>query len=239
MLPKFMVIGAMKCGTTSLYLYLSRHPDLVNSELKETNFFKTDQDMSKGIEWYKNLFRAERGFAYESSPNYTKRHLFEGVPERIHSVVPNIKLIYLVRNPADRIFSHYVHRLSKNKEDKSFQEIVRQKDNNYYKVSQYFYQIEPYLNVFPKENIKIILSEDLRDKPIKTMKSICQFLDISEEFHRKVLKKRYHSSEEKLAEISKISDMPVMSLDDRKEILSFLSDDLCSFKRTFNIDLPY
>lgn len=109
MLPDIIIIGAMKGGTTSLYHYLASHPDVVASRDKETDFFRSRKHFSKGIEWYRQQFRGAGTHALEASPNYTKRHKFRGVPRRMHSVLPEAKLVYVLRDPVERIISHYMH----------------------------------------------------------------------------------------------------------------------------------
>ncbi|MEM9772050.1 MAG: sulfotransferase domain-containing protein, partial [Cyanobacteria bacterium P01_D01_bin.73] len=99
MLPSFVIIGAMKGGTTSLHRYIASHPNVVTSSIKETDFFRSAKDYSKGIDWYESLFEGSGTYAFEASTNYTMRHKFPGVPERMHSVLPNAKLIYLLRDP--------------------------------------------------------------------------------------------------------------------------------------------
>ena len=99
----------MKCGTTSLYRYLALHPQIAMSQRKELDFFKTDADFAKGLEWYSAQFPDDSGVRGEASPNYSKFHIFPGVPDRMRSVLPDIKLIYLVRNPVERAVSHYMH----------------------------------------------------------------------------------------------------------------------------------
>jgi hypothetical protein len=116
MLPNFIIIGAMKGGTTSLYHYIASHPDIVPSSIKETNYFNTIADLCKGLSWYKSLFRNKGKYAFEASTNYTKRHIFPGVPERMYSILPKVKLIYILRDPIERIVSHYIHNYAHGRE---------------------------------------------------------------------------------------------------------------------------
>lgn len=109
MLPNLIVIGAHKCATTSLHYYLGLHPQISMSREKELNFFIKERNWYKGIEWYKSNFTTKAMIYGESSPNYTNYPFFMGVPERMCSVVPEAKLIYIVRDPIDRVISHYVH----------------------------------------------------------------------------------------------------------------------------------
>jgi hypothetical protein len=113
MLPNFIIIGAMKCGTTSLYYQLSEHKEVKMSIQKETNFFIRKRDFEKGRyekgrDWYESCF-PEGGMARgECSPNYTKVHLFPGVAQRMQELLPDVRLVYMVRDPIERLVSHYV-----------------------------------------------------------------------------------------------------------------------------------
>src|SRR5688572_24468381 len=113
MLPNFFIIGAMKAGTTSLWQYLRRHPEIFMSKLKEPGYFTEELRWDQGIEWYRSLFD-DAGSARavgEASTSYTKWPRFAGIPARMHALVPEARLIYLVRDPGDRIRSHYIHNL--------------------------------------------------------------------------------------------------------------------------------
>lgn len=108
MLPTFIVIGAMKCGTTSLYYALDAHPEIEMSDRKETDFFIRARNYRRGTDWYEDRFPASGQARGECSPNYTKAHLFPRVARRMHDLVPDVHLVYMVRDPIDRIVSHYV-----------------------------------------------------------------------------------------------------------------------------------
>ena len=97
MLPTVIVIGAAKCGTTSVHEYLDDHPEVAMSAEKELNFFVEEKNWPRGIAWYESQFDPDAPVRGESSPTYTAYPEYHGVPERIRSVVPDAKLIYLVR----------------------------------------------------------------------------------------------------------------------------------------------
>ena len=109
MLPNLIVIGAAKCGTTSLHEYLDLHPEVAMSREKELDFFVEEKHWGRGVEWYAAQFE-DAPVRGESSPSYTAYPRYRGVPERIRRVVPDAKLVYLVRDPVERIVSHFVHR---------------------------------------------------------------------------------------------------------------------------------
>ena len=182
-LPNLIVIGAMKCGTTSLHSYLNIHPEISMSRQKELNFFIETKNWHKGIEWYKSNFTGEAKIYGESSPNYTKRHIWKNIPEKIYSVIPKTKLIYVVRDPIERIISHYIHTYSEGTEDNSIEEALNKiEGNNYVESSKYFFQIEPYLEFFSNSSILVISSEKLLNHPQETMKKVFQFLEVDTDF---------------------------------------------------------
>jgi hypothetical protein len=146
MLPTFIVIGAMKSGTTSLYYYLSEHPEIGMSSQKETDFFIAENNYERGLTWYESLFDGSSKARGEASPNYTKGHLFPGVPARMSDVVPEAKLIYLARDPIERLVSHYAGSRAAGREDRALPEALADLDDcNYVQTSRYHRQREPYL----------------------------------------------------------------------------------------------
>ncbi len=197
MLPAFIIIGAMKSGTSSLYRYLATHPDTVPSSIKETDFFRTHEDFSKGLEWYESLFDSPGRYAFEASPNYTKRHRFPGVPERIRSVVPAAKLIYVVRDPIGRVVSHYIHNRANGRESQSFSQAIQNPNSVYVETSRYFFQLQAYLDHYPDEQIYLVQLEQLSRDPVTVLNDICGFLGIPAACDASVLAKRFHKSESK------------------------------------------
>jgi hypothetical protein len=170
-LPDFIIIGAAKSGTTSLWDYLNRHPDIFMSRPKEPCFFDEDVAWSRGIDWYRTLFAKaqEHQVCGEASTNYSRWPQVTGVPRRIHAVLPNVKLIYLMRNPVDRTFSHYVHRWTK---EVHRGQPFRQRFGKYCKTdrmcidsSMYCTQLEQFLPYFPKERILPVVLEQLLVEP--------------------------------------------------------------------------
>ncbi|MEM7757850.1 MAG: sulfotransferase [Cyanobacteria bacterium P01_A01_bin.40] len=178
-LPNLIIIGAMKAGTTSLHYYLNLHPEISMSRQKELNFFVEEKNWYRGIEWYKSQFVGQAKIHGESSPNYTKYPVYSGVPQKMFSVIPETKLIYIVRNPIERIISHYMHSYAEKRENRSFEAALAELNHNLYVMrSQYFWQLEQYLELFSTSNILIITSEELLNFPQKTMESIFLFLGV-------------------------------------------------------------
>jgi hypothetical protein len=178
MLPTFIVIGAMKCGTTSLYYYLGAHPEIEMSDRKETDFFVAEHNYDKGPDWYERRFPEGGRARGECSPNYTKAHLFPGVARRMRTLVPDARLVYMVRDPIDRIISHYVGRRAEGKEPRSFREAVTEPDNNYVRTSRYFRQLRPYREAFGDDQIRVWALEDLAARPSEVLRELHRFLGV-------------------------------------------------------------
>jgi hypothetical protein len=113
-LPTFIVIGAMKAGTTSLYHYLRHHEQVFMPKVKELDFFVEEMNWPRGIHWYTQQFAGAAAGVLasgEASTSYSKYPQHAGVPERMAATVPDVKLLYVVRDPIARIRSHYRHRV--------------------------------------------------------------------------------------------------------------------------------
>lgn len=109
LLPHFIVIGAMKSGTTTLYRHLDEHPGIDMSRDKETDFFVAEKAWDRGLPWYSDQFAGDAPLRGEASPNYTKARDFAGVPERMAATCPEVRLIYVLRDPVVRAESQYRH----------------------------------------------------------------------------------------------------------------------------------
>jgi hypothetical protein len=112
--PDFIVIGAMKCATTTLHEQLAAQPGVFMSRPKEPNYFSDDETHARGWEWYSSLFRAANpgNLRGESSTHYTKLPTHALTVDRMVRALPDVKLIYLMRHPIDRLISHYVHEIT-------------------------------------------------------------------------------------------------------------------------------
>ena len=188
-LPNLVVIGGLKCGTTSLHHYLNLHPEVEMSRPKELNFFVAELNWPLGPEWYASHFSGRASVRGESSPHYTNRPRFEGVAERMRSVVADARLVYMVRDPIDRMLSHYLHNLGGGYDDRTLADAFADPESAYVTRSRYFFQLEPYLEEFGPERIEIVGREELkRDRPA-TMRRVFAFLGVdpgfsSEQFER-------------------------------------------------------
>lgn len=199
MLPNLIVIGAMKCGTTSLHRYLDLHPEVHMSKMKETHYFVTEKNWHKGLAWYESHFLADTPIRGETSPLYSMYPVYDGVPKRMHSLIPNVKLIYMVRNPLEKILSTYLHLLVEREADENIEkEFLNSKKRRFYiDTASYFSQLEQYLVYFSPEKILVVDSNDLKYTTEKTMQNIFRFLEIDDTFTSEKFRKEWHRSNAK------------------------------------------
>lgn len=183
-LPDAIVIGATKAGTTSLFHYLSGHPQVFMDPQKELRFFSYPDRFSLGADWYRSRF-AEAGerVAMESSNSYTRDPVYPGVPERIAAVCPDVKLVYLTRDPMARLESHYRHRLAMGREWRSPSEALTA-ETSYVAASSFGHQLSLYRRHFPAEQIHVVASERLFDDHDDARAELCGFLGIDHDPHR-------------------------------------------------------
>jgi hypothetical protein len=177
------VIGAAKCGTTSLHEYLDLHPEVSMSDEKELNFFVADKSWGKGIDWYRQQF-ADTPVRGESSPAYTAYPLLPGVPERMAETIPDARLVYLVRDPLDRIVSHYVHRTVNWPEMGSLEDALGDAHVREWLVtpSYYWRQLEQYLRHFSEDRILVLDSDELRANRNDVLRRVFDFVGVDPSF---------------------------------------------------------
>lgn len=175
-LPTFVIIGAMKCGTTSLHYYLGMHPEIGMSAEKELAYFAEEWNWKRGEPWYRRQFDPARPVRGEASPHYTCHPQYQGVPERMHALLPEAKLIYLVRDPVERIVSHYCHDVVRGFERAPLAEAVLAPDSKYLQRSQYHRQIGRYLPYYPPEAVLVVDQADLRDDRRETLRRVFAFV---------------------------------------------------------------
>lgn len=189
-LPNLIIIGGLKCGTTSLHHYLNLHPEIEMSRPKELNFFVAELNWPLGRDWYADHFDASAPVRGESSPHYTNRPSFAGVPERMHEVLgDDVHLLYVVRDPIDRMLSHYLHNVGGGYDDRSLTDALSDIESSYVARSRYFLQLEPYVQTFGRERVAIVSREDLKADRPATMRRAFEFAGVdpgftSEQFER-------------------------------------------------------
>jgi hypothetical protein len=181
-LPNLVVIGAQKCGTSGLHYQLSLHPEIWMSRPKELNFFIEERNWSRGQDWYRHYFDAQAKVRGESSPNYTAYPQHVGVPERMRSVVPDAKLVYVVRDPLERIAAHWVHNYAKRREKGDLAATLTHANASYVVRSQYHMQLQQFLAHYPFGQILVIEQEELRSAPLETLRRVFEFTGVDPGF---------------------------------------------------------
>lgn len=199
-LPNLLVIGAMKCGTTSLHDYLNQHPDIFMSEKKELDFFIKERAWGNGLDWYKAQFPVEKNIRGESSQDYSKYHWWHGVPQRIYQTLgDNVKFIYLMRNPLARIYSHYNEMQAQNCAPKDLEAYIVKDlaQNEIVMTSCYGKQLTKYLEYFEVDNFHFTSLEKLQMDKNAVLNEICNFLNVDNFPSDVDLNYRKNSSEQK------------------------------------------
>jgi hypothetical protein len=182
-LPNLIVIGAAKCGTTSLHEYLDEHPQISMSREKELNFFVPEKSGGRSVEWYERQFDDRAPIRGESSPAYAAHPFFPGPPARMRALVPDVRLVYLVRDPIERTVSHWLHRASTHAEMPSFEDALDSEQGDWMVgLSRYWLQLEQYLPHFPPEQILVVDTDDLRDRRDETLARIFRFVGVDPDF---------------------------------------------------------
>ena len=201
MLPNFIVAGAPKSGTTSMYHYLSCHPDIFLPFRKEILFF--DSSYYKGISWYENIFK---GYNSEKvigdiSPNYMHNPY---VPKRIFNTIPSAKIIFILRNPVERAYSHYWDLIGWTKTKESFMDMLNnpkmlKRGHSYIEfdileMGFYYKHITRFLKYFPMNQIGIFLFDDLLLNKSRFINDIYKSLGVSSKtFEKSTTIKKYHT----------------------------------------------
>lgn len=187
----FFVVGGQKCGTTSLYHYLSRHPQIFLPIQKETEFFYRDDYYSMGIKWYMQTYFA-KSKAGQILGEVCPQYMFSNnTPELIHKEIPHSKIIMLLRDPVDRAFSHYRMSHRRNRENRSFSKVIsdditaskngnppNNPDKGYLHFGEYGRIYSQYLNFFPAHAISVVFSDDLLNNRLETLNNILVFLGV-------------------------------------------------------------
>ena len=182
-LPNLIIIGGLKCGTTSIHHYLGLHPEIHMSKPKELNFFVEELNWDLGLDWYRGRFDGRYPVRGESSPHYTNLPYFSGVPERIAEHVPDARLIYMVRDPISRILSHWAHAVGAGYETRPMEDALARADQTYVTRSRYWMQLQPYLEHFDRSQIEVITQEELQSDRKGTMRKAFRFAGVDEDFY--------------------------------------------------------
>ena len=199
-LPNLIIIGGLKCGTTSIHHYLGLHPEINMSKPKELNFFVEELNWDLGLDWYAGRFDDRFKVRGESSPHYTNLPYFQGVPERIHRHILNAKLIYMVRDPISRILSHWRHAVGAGYETRPMEEALARPDQTYVTRSRYWMQLQPYLERFDRSRIAIISQEELQSDRQGTMRKAFAYAGVDPNFYSEQFSREWEKSTAKESE---------------------------------------
>ena len=198
--PDFLIVGAQKAGSTSLYDYMVQHPQIGSARIKEIHFFS--RFYTKGFNWYKSNFPLgiEKKITGEATPYYLYHPLSA---ERIHFHLPNIKLIVVLREPVSRALSHYQHARKHGFENKPIMEALKcdlakyeeykkrivegenvfeYQEKSYVTRGYYQQQLDRYYDLFDEKNILILQSTDLFSNSSETTKQAFEFLQLDATF---------------------------------------------------------
>jgi len=237
-LPTFVTIGTMKGGTSALHTYLRQHPQVCMSTKKETDFFF--RPAGHDLAWYRSQF-TERADQYgESSPNYTKRHEVEGIARRMHALLPDLRLIFLARDPIERAVSHFLHNVVKGRVLRDdFEVYFDDLENPALLTSRYHWQLDPFVEAFGLDRLLVLSSEQLRDDRAQTMEQVFSFLGVDPTFTSPKFDVESHVTSAKLIKAGESIDVPVMSAKQRERVAESLRPDIDRFRALVGQDFAH
>lgn len=180
----------MRAGTTSLHAYLGQHPEIHMSPVKEPHFFARAEDGTYGHRVadrgsYERLFESPLAVRGESSPTYSLYPKHREVPKRIAELVPEAKFLYLVRDPIDRVVSHYLHNVATGSMRSDFATAVgdlSDPNNPYVYPSLYAMQLEQYLRYFALDAVLVVDQAELACNRTASLRKIFEFLGVERDF---------------------------------------------------------
>ena len=176
-LPDFVIIGAMKCGTSTLHTQLAARRGVFMSEPKEPNFFSDDDRWANGIAGYAALFEGagRDEICGESSTHYTKLPTYPRTVERIARHLPDARFVYVVRDPLDRIVSQSIHEWTQREVREPFAAAV-ERHSRFVAYSSYAMQLAPYLEHWGRSRLLLVAFERMIARPDDELARICAFL---------------------------------------------------------------
>jgi hypothetical protein len=194
--PNLFVVGAMKSGSSTLHTYLGGHPEIFMSEPKEPCYFVDLDDLEsparevvegwgfwRSLDSYLALFEGagDAKVIGESSTNYSKAPKMPGVPQRIVQFNAEARILYIMRDPVERSISHYWHAVGQRKERRDLVTAIEQ-ERHYREVSNYAFQLEPYLRLFGAARVRALTFEALVADPSGELRRIFEWLGVDSSF---------------------------------------------------------
>jgi hypothetical protein len=189
-LPNFLIIGAMRSGTTSLFAALAAHPQVFGAPGKELRFF--DLNYERGIDWYGERFQGSKGKVAIGEASQT--YIYDPLAlDRMAAHVPDARLIAILRDPVERAYSHYWLNRSRGREPLSFEEALEAEEGrlkgssrsdrffySYVDRGHYKTQLDRVCSLYDRSGLHVVLFDDLRDHPVQTFEGLCRFLGVEE-----------------------------------------------------------
>jgi hypothetical protein len=206
-MPNFLIIGAMKSGTTALYYYLEQHPEIYMSPVKEPNFFACEDERTvrrlpgdplgvsraavTDLKSYRELFDRTAGEKALGEASHSSLYSPKA-PANIQRHIPGVKLIAVLRNPVERAYSHFLHSVRTGVERApDFLRALEEEQRgdrkgellqDYVGWGLYHGQLRRYYEAFEPSNIRVYLYEDLREAPVRTVRDVFHFLGVDDAF---------------------------------------------------------
>ncbi len=227
-LPDFLIIGAPKCGTTSLFEYLSKNPYIKRPIYKEIHFFSSKLYHCYGLNYYKSFFPTKlhkfickfiynrKVSSFEASTSYFDDEL---TPKRVFSIMPYVKIILLLRNPIDRAYSHYNMLKRFNQISISFERTIKQEKREFLGIGTYIHPIKRWNEYFDLNDIFIIKSEEFFENPSKILSALYKFLKIPNYTLKRF--RVYRSANKEDSGNKKAMDYDKLNEETRKELYNF------------------
>jgi hypothetical protein len=199
MLPNLIVVGAAKAGTTSLHHYLDRHPQIAMSGLKELKFFTRD-DWRDELGWYAAQF-SDAPVRGESSPTYSMHPYLSSTAERIAELIPDCRLIYVLRDPVQRAIAGYVEHAFLGFESRDIVSALTDIDdpaNPHLCPSRYATQLRRFLDCFPAEQLLVVDQWDLLHQRVQTLRDVFDFVGVDPDFTTAAFDEVHNTAAEKV-----------------------------------------
>lgn len=206
----FLLIGAQKSGTTSLWKHIAAHPQIFVPATKEVEFFSDPQRFEQGLDWYWNTYFSGAPDAACKGEATTQYMMFPEVPGRIHDTFPRVKLLALLRNPIDRAYSHYRMSVMRGYETRSFEDCVDTLQSrsdggdgaldihrDYLRFGEYGRILEGYLARFDAGQFNVVFTEMLEADPARLTRNVYEFLGVDTDYCPDNLRKRFNVSGER------------------------------------------
>lgn len=182
MTPDYIILGAMKCGTSTLAAQLGAQSGIFMTDPKEPNYFSDDENYAKGADWYESLFSpaADGDIKGEASTHYTKRPELPETVARMKSALPEVRLIYMIRNPMSRLVSHYIHEWTQSVLSEPLDlEITRH--NPLVDYGLYGWQIAPYVEAYGADAIMLTSLERIKTDPAAELARVAAHIGYDKE----------------------------------------------------------